>query len=117
MTKTPYVLQTGMGVDLHGSDDTTAARRAVEHAIRRNSLLFLRELGVRGRDAIHVDVTIACPHPERVDLDAVRAALPVGIVTAVAEKGGMLADTGAAGDPVLIALAAVRVSLSREGTA
>lgn len=113
MKKTPYVLQTGMGVDLHGGDDTTAARRAVDHAIRRNSLLFLRELDLSGGDSIHVDVAIACPHPERVDLEAVRAALPVGIVTVRAEKGGMLADSGTEADPALIAIAAVRVSVSR----
>jgi len=113
MQKTPYILQTGMGVDLHGADDTTAACRAVDHAIRRNSLLFLREIGLRSRDQIHVDVTIACPHPERVDTDAVSAALPVGIVSVKAERGGMLAETGSKGDPALIAIAAVRVSVAQ----
>lgn len=113
MAKTPYLLQTGMGVDLHGGDDTTAACRAVTHAIHRNSLLFLREVGLHGTEQIHVDVTIACPHPERVDTDAVAAALPVGIVSVEAQPGGMLADTGTEGDEALVAIAAVRVSLTR----
>jgi uncharacterized protein (TIGR02058 family) len=113
MQKTPYILQTGMGVDLHGSDDTTAACRAVHHAIRRNSLLFLRETGLRSAGQIYVDVTIACPHPERVDADAVSSTLPVGIVSVKAEQGGMLAETGTDGDPALIAIAAVRVSVAQ----
>jgi uncharacterized protein (TIGR02058 family) len=113
MPKTLYLLQTGMGVDLHGGDDTTAARRAVTHAIQRNSLLFLREIGLQSAEQIHVDVTIACPHPERVDTDAVASALPVGIVSVDVQPGGMLAETGTEGDDALIALAAVRVSVAQ----
>ena len=30
MPTTPYVLEFGMGVDVHGQDSTTAARRAVK---------------------------------------------------------------------------------------
>ncbi len=111
MARTPYIMQTGMGVDIHGADDTTAACRAVDAAIRHNSLLFLGQLGLTSADQIVVDVTIACPHPDRVDVQAVASALPVGAVSVAAETGGMLADTGVSGDPMLIALAAVRVSV------
>ncbi|MBW2282672.1 MAG: Lin0512 family protein [Deltaproteobacteria bacterium] len=113
MAKTPYLLQTGMGVDLHGGDDTTAACRAVTHAIHHNSLLFLREVGLHSAGQVHVDVTIACPHPEQVDTEAVAAALPVGVVSVEAQSGGMLAATGTEGDDALIAIAAVRVSVSQ----
>lgn len=111
MAKKPYLIQTGMGVDLHGADDTTAARRAVEEAIRHNSLLFLGQLDLRSADQVKVDVTIACPHPERVDTASVAKALPVGDVSVRAEAGGMLAETGARGDPLLVAVAAVLVSV------
>lgn len=111
MARVPYLLQTGMGVDIHGADDTTAACRAVDHAIHHNSLLFLRELGLASTDQIHVDVTIACPHPERVDTEAVASKLPVGGVSVRAERGGMLTGTD---DPMLIALAAVRVSVEQD---
>ncbi len=112
MTPQPWLLQTGMGVDLHGADDTVAAKRAVEDAIRRNSLLFVRHVGISRRDQIRVDVAIGTPHPERVDRAAVAAAFPVGVVEVRAEPGGLLADTGSPGDPVLVAVAAVRVSLA-----
>jgi uncharacterized protein (TIGR02058 family) len=100
-----------MGVDIHGADDTTAACRAVDHAIHHNSLLFLREIGLASADQIHVEVTIACPHPERVDTAAVASTLPVGVVSVRAERGGML--TGSDEDPMVIALAAVRVSVEQ----
>jgi uncharacterized protein (TIGR02058 family) len=116
MTRTPYIMQTGMGVDVHGSDDTTAAQRAVEEAIRHNSLLFLRHVGLKSVDQIKVHVTIACPHPDRLDAKAVAAVLPVGTVSVKAEPGGMLADTGVSGDPMLIALAAVLVSVESTNT-
>ena len=109
--KTAYLLQTGMGVDLHGTDDTTAACRAVDHAIHHNSLLFLGEIGLTSADQVHIDVTIASPHPDQVDTDAVAATLPVGLVAVKAEAGGMLTDSD---DPVLIALAAVRVSVEHD---
>lgn len=111
MTKTAYLLQTGMGVDLHGTDDTAAACRAVDHAIHHNSLLFLGEIGLTSAEQIHVDVTIASPHPDQVDTDAVAATLPVGVVSVVAQLGGMLTDSD---DPALIALAAVRVSVEHD---
>lgn len=111
MARTPYIMQTGMGVDIHGADDTTAACRAVDAAIRHNSLLFLRQIGLKSLEQMKVDVTIATPHPDRVDTEAVARALPVGAVTVRAEAGGMLAKTGGKGDPMLIAVAAVLVSV------
>lgn len=100
-----------MGVDLHGSQDAVAARRAVEDAIRRNSLLFLGQIGLERREQVVVDVTIASPHPERIDPAALRSAFPIGEVRIETRAGGLLADTGVAGDPVLVAVAAVRVSI------
>ncbi len=116
MAATPYIVQTGMGVDLHGADDTTAAQRAVEEAIRHNSLVFLGQIGLKSPKQIHVDVTIACPHPERVDADAVSAVLPVGVVSVKTQKGGMLAESGTSGDPILIAVAAVLVGVESAAT-
>jgi uncharacterized protein (TIGR02058 family) len=114
MAAKPYLIEIGTGVDLHGSDDTVAATRAVADAIGRSGLLFLRHLGLRSAEQIVVEVTIATPHPDRVDTSAVAATLPVGRVSARAGPGGMLADTGTPGDPVLVAVAAVRVSVERD---
>src|SRR3989441_11865126 len=40
----PYVLEFGMGVDVHGADATTAARRAVSDAIRHSSRPFFADV-------------------------------------------------------------------------
>ena len=113
MPKQAYLLQTGMGVDLHGADDTTAARRAIKNAIQHNNLLFLKHAGLKSLDQLSVEVTIACPSPDDVDRERVSAELPVGSVSVEVQKGGLLIDSDETGDPVCIAIAAVQVSIDR----
>ena len=47
MSAVPYVLEFGMGVDLHGEDCTKAACRAVFDAVRHSSLPLLNEIRER----------------------------------------------------------------------
>lgn len=110
MAKKQYIMQTGMGADLHGANDTTAARRAVKDAIQNNNMLFLKHIGLQSLDQLLVDVIIASPNPAQVDTEAVAAELPVGIVSVQTQAGGLLADAES-GDPVLVAIAAVTVSV------
>jgi uncharacterized protein (TIGR02058 family) len=103
------LLETGMGIDLHGADMTKAARRAVEDAVRRVSLMFLRSL-TRSRQArVSVDVTVGVPDPAAVDIGAVASALPVGRVQVRCEPGGLTVTAG--GEPVVLAVAAVVVKM------
>ncbi len=102
------LLETGMGIDLHGADATKAARRAVEDAVRRVSLLFLRSLSRRRRVRVIVDVTVGVPEPDAVDRNAVVSVLPVGRTSVRCERGG-LALTLDDGERVLLAVAAVVV--------
>lgn len=111
MAITPYFMQTGMGADLHGANDTKAACRAVNDAIQNNNMLFLRHVGIQSLDQLLVDVTIASPNPDQVDSDAVTAEFPVGTVSVSTQPGGMLIDSDVSGDPVLIAVASVTVSI------
>ncbi|MBI2760554.1 MAG: Lin0512 family protein [Chloroflexi bacterium] len=110
MASGEMLLETGMGVDLHGADATKAARRAVEDAVRRVSLLFLRTLSRERRVRVSVDVTIGVPNPEAVDREAVAALLPVGKVNVRCERGGLSLHLGE-GEEVLLAVAAVVVRL------
>ena len=64
------VTEMGMGVDVHGLDYTSAAKRAVFDAIHHSSLGFPRLLG-KTADDMRVDVTIGVPKPEAVDKQAV----------------------------------------------
>jgi uncharacterized protein (TIGR02058 family) len=100
----------GMGVDVHGRDATKAAKRAVSDAIRHSSLGFPRLIGKTARD-MFVDVTIGAPDPEAVDTSAVAKELPYGTVTVTAVKGGLEIPAQSGGDAIIIANAAVVVSL------
>ena len=113
MARQAYLLQTGMGVDLHGADDTTAAKRAIKNAVQHNNLLFLKHAGLKSLDQLFVEVTIACPSPNDVDTASVAADLPVGNVSVAVQKGGLLIDSDESGDPVCVAIAAVQVSIDR----
>ena len=113
-TPRTMVLEFGMGVDVHGQDCTKAARRAVSDAIRHSSLGVFRMLGKTSSDMFG-DVTIAVPDPGAVDTAAVAKELPYGTVTVSAVKGGLKVDDERGGDAIIIANAAVIVSLD-DGT-
>lgn len=110
MTLVRCITEMGMGVDVHGRDSTKAARRAVSDAIRHSSLGFFRLVGKTGKD-MFVDVTIGVPNPEAVDTAAVAKELPYGTVTVTTVKGGLEIPAESGGDAIIIANAAVIVSL------
>jgi uncharacterized protein (TIGR02058 family) len=58
-----------------------------------------------------VDVTIGVPDPNSVDIAAVAKELPYGTVTVTAVKGGLEVAAERGGDAIIIANAAVIVSL------
>lgn len=102
----PWVLEFGMGVDNHGGDSTKAACRAVSDAIRHSSLPFARDLRESGKRML-VDVTVAVPSPETVDLERVKKELPHGDITVRAVAGGLAVS----GTDTLIACCSVTVSV------
>jgi uncharacterized protein (TIGR02058 family) len=110
MARVRCITEMGMGVDVHGKDATKAARRAVSDAIRHSSLGFFRMLGKTSSD-MFVDVTIGVPDPGAVDTSAVASELPYGTVTVTAVKGGLEVAAEHGGDAIIIANAAVIVSL------
>lgn len=112
MSGRPYVLEFGMGVDVHGEDATTAACRAVSDAIRHSSLPFFRDVRARGGRML-VAVTVGVPDPAGVDVERVRRELPHGEVTVRAVPGGLRAPDSDA----LIACVAITVSVEEPARA
>jgi len=110
MTLKRVILEMGTGNDLHGGDYTKAAVRAVEDAIHHSSLTMVRTLGV-DRSSVVVDVTIGVQRPDKVDAEAVKAALPMGQVTVKVVEGGLDIPDEEANDIAVIASAAVAVRL------
>jgi uncharacterized protein (TIGR02058 family) len=110
MPKTRVILELGSGNDLHGSDYTKAALRAVQDALHHSSLSFVRTLQL-DKAKLDVEVTIGVQRPERVDLEAIRKSLPLGNVTAKAVKGGLDVADPENSDTAVIASAAIAVRI------
>jgi uncharacterized protein (TIGR02058 family) len=108
--KTRVILELGSGNDLHGSDYTKAALRAVQDALHHSSLAFIRSLGI-DKKTLDVEVTIGVQRPERVDIEKVKASLPVGNVTVKAVKGGLDIADPDNNDHAVIASAAIAVHI------
>jgi uncharacterized protein (TIGR02058 family) len=104
------ILEMGTGNDLHGSDYTKAALRAVQDALHHSSLSVVRSLG-RDPNEIQVEVTIGVQQPDKVDTAAVKKSLPRGTVTVKAVKGGLNVPGEGAHDEIVIATAAIAVHL------
>jgi uncharacterized protein (TIGR02058 family) len=104
------VTEMGMGVDVHGLDYTTAAKRAVFDAIHHSSLGFARLVG-KTADDMRVDVTIGVPKPEAVDGKAVLETLPHGAGHINVVHGGLQVLNEKGDDGWLIANAILIVSL------
>lgn len=104
------VTEMGMGVDVHGLDYTTAAKRAVFDALHHSSLGFPRLVG-KTADDMRVEVTIGVPKPEAVDRQAVLETLPHGTGQINVVQGGLQVLNEQGNDGWLIANAIVIVSL------
>lgn len=109
MTMVRCISEFGMGIDIHGRDYTSAAKRAVFDAIHHSSLGFQRLLG-KTADDMRVDVTIGVPMPEAVDGAAVLATLPHGGGHIKVVPGGLEVPNETGTDATVIANAAVIVS-------
>jgi len=119
MSEKRFIVQIGMGVDLHGQDPTQAARRAVRDAITNNCLCGLAEIcDIKNpNEEMHVHLHIACPKPDEVDTEAVLEELPFGVKTIEVEQGGMMTpglyvpQLGDESADALVANASVTVSV------
>ena len=110
MSKTRVILELGSGNDLHGSDYTKAALRAVQDALHHSSLSFIRALKI-DRSKVDVEVTIGVQRPELLDIEKVKTSLPLGNVTVKAVKGGLDVPDPEGNDPAVIASAAIAVRI------
>ena len=110
MTMKRAILEIGMGNDLHGGDYTKAAQRAVNDALHHSSLSFIRTLNI-DKKKLYVNVTIGVQNPESVDINKIRASLPIGIVSVDVVKGGLDVPDYENDAPAVIASAAIEVML------
>ena len=121
MNKKRLIVEMGMGVDQHGQEPTVAAARAVRNAIAHNALPGVWEVaGLNHPNEMRVEVKVAVPYPEKVRHEEVLAQLPFGKKSLEVESGGMvvegraIAELNDKNDEMLIAVAAVTVSIETE---
>ena len=111
-----YIVEFGMGADLHGMNVTTAATRAVRDAVSHSCLCGLNDV-LNLKDPaknMKVKVEIGVPFPEKVYVDAVHKAVPVGETEVEIKAGGMSAKglevkALGDGDTIVIAIAVLTV--------
>ena len=86
-----YVVEFGMGADLHGGDLTKAAKKAVKDALSHCCLCGLQDiLALSNPDAaMKVHVKIGCTNPEKVDKAEVLTMVPVGQAEVEVVEGGI----------------------------
>lgn len=113
---TVLFIECGVGCDSHGQDSTKASVRAARNAIELNSIPSIRRLVPGGYDALKLHVKIGVPHPETVDVDAVKGVFPYGQCVVDVVGGGLSAGSGIAiealgdtSDEMVIAVCAVTV--------
>jgi uncharacterized protein (TIGR02058 family) len=114
-----FIVEIGTGIDIHGEDATKAACRAVKDAVSRSCLCGLLEIvELQNLEDVFVDILVASPNPDQVDLEQVMAEVPIGRKAARAVEGGLTAQGLCVPqfapdcDQILVANAAVTVSIS-----
>ncbi|UCD80205.1 MAG: Lin0512 family protein [Desulfobacterales bacterium] len=115
-----FIVEIGTGIDIHGENVTKAACRAVKDAVSRSCLCGLLEiLEINNLEDVVVEIQVASPNPEKVDLEKVMAEVPIGRKSAVAVQGGMTArglcvpQFAPACDQIVVANAAITVFVTK----
>ena len=109
-----FIIEMGMGNDLHGQDYMKAAARAIEDAIRHSSIPMFGALNIDHTE-MRVQVTVGVQSPEDIDTEALKSALPRGRVTVQATHGGLDITNPDTGEITVIATAAVEAFLPFQG--
>ena len=116
MPKHRVLTEFGLGSSLRRQDYTQAARRAIEDALWHNSINMAELFGFE-KEAMVIDVEIACQAPQAVDCASLAGVFPYGQVSVTASKGGLdIPRPEGTGNPTVIAHAAISVSFEMERT-
>ena len=111
-----FIIEMGMGNDLHGMDYQKAARRAIEDAFRHSTLPIFQATGLDHTD-MRVKVTVGVQDPEKLDTEALADLLPRGRASVTAVSGGQNVTNPETGETLVIATAAVEAFLRYQGDA
>jgi uncharacterized protein (TIGR02058 family) len=108
-----FIIEMGMGNDLHGMDYQKAATRAIEDAIRHSTLPIFLNTDIAHTEMLVV-VTVGVQEPDKLDKSALQAGLPRGRASVRAVKGGQNVTDPGNGETLVIATAAVEAFLPEQ---
>ncbi|WP_319759113.1 Lin0512 family protein [Maridesulfovibrio sp.] len=121
MARKRFAIELGYAADLHGEDMTKAAVRAVRDAVSRICLCGIVEICGRDRfQGVYVHADLAVPGPEKVDREAVLAAIPIGEASLNVTTGGISVPGievpcfGAGVSNIVVACAALTISIETD---
>ncbi len=120
-----FIIEFGIGLDIHGQDVTKAAIKAVRDAISKSCLIGLNELfGFSYEDMnkfVFIDVVIGVTKPDELDENEIKKVFPVGQVTVKSVLGGLrseglyLTEFNDKDDSIEAAVACVKVYVKKDG--
>ena len=108
-----FIIEMGMGNDLHGMDYQKAARRAIEDAFRHSTLPIFQATGL-DHSEMRVQVTVGVQAPDALDCATLAEMLPRGRATVSAVRGGQNVTNPETGETLVIATAAVEAFLPNQ---
>lgn len=106
MSQLRFVIEIGMGNDLHGMDYQKAAGRAIESAMRRSTIPMFETTGLNHTN-MKVVVTIGVQAPEFLNTEELARLLPRGDARVRAVKGGQNIENPETGETIVVATAAI----------
>lgn len=119
-----YVIEFGIGLDMHGQDVNKAAQKAVRDAISKSCLIGLKEvLGIAEEDMdekVVVRATVGVSRPMEINEEEIKKCLPLGRKHVKAVSGGMTVPGlyyprfGDKDDSIEVALACIEVGIKNE---
>lgn len=115
MSDQRFIIEMGMGNDLHGMDYQKAAIRAIEDAFRHSSIPMFTALNIPHKE-MRVQVTVGVQEPEKLDTNALAETLPRGRATVSAVKGGQNVPNDETGDTIVTATAAIEAFLPNQSS-
>ncbi|MCF6444895.1 Lin0512 family protein [Nereida sp. MMG025] len=108
---TRLLTEFGMGTSLRRGDYTAAARKALQDALWHNSINLV-DLFDAPKDAMQIDVEIACQNPSAIDPDELTDIFPYGQIRVTTHHGGLDVPRPRDDSPdTIIAHATIHVSL------
>mgnify|MGYP005642196259 CR=1 FL=1 len=113
MTDHRFIIEMGMGNDLHGQDYTKAAARGIQDAMRHSTLPLFDALGIDPGD-MRVEVTVGVQKPDQVDCAALAETLPRGRARVQAVLGGLDITNPDTNEVTVVAQVAIEAYLPKQ---